>query len=140
MKPLHLFVLFVCFVGTLIRADDVPALTGAYSATVVSIHDGDTFRATIDLGFGVEMRDVSIRMLGVFAPELGTPGGTPATDKLRTLLPIGAHIILRPVMTAGPTPPHEIMTFQRYVARVWCGGTDVCETMNAYLKPPKPAP
>lgn len=40
-----------------------------YRAQVVEIMDGDTIRATIDLGFGVSLSSTPVRMLGVWAPE-----------------------------------------------------------------------
>jgi len=41
-----------------------------YRAIVKSVHDGDTFTADIDLGFGVWLKDQNIRMHGINAPEL----------------------------------------------------------------------
>lgn len=46
-----------------------------YRATVVDVYDGDTIRAIIDLGFGVQLRGetgkgVSIRLAGLNTPEI----------------------------------------------------------------------
>lgn len=35
-----------------------------YSATVTAVHDGDTFTADVDLGFGVWLRKQTFRLLG----------------------------------------------------------------------------
>ena len=129
---LVLFILGVLF-AVWCHAEDVPNLTGAYTGKVVAVHDGDTVRVDIDLGFGMEMRAVAIRMIGVYAPELGKPGGLEATAKLKELLPVGAPVIIRPLMTVSATPAHEIMTFQRYVARIWRKDLDICEEMTHYL-------
>lgn len=122
------------------HGEDAPNLTGAYVAKVISVHDGDTFRCDIDLGFGVEMRNIAVRMVGVYAPELGKPSGAEATAKLKELLPVGSTIVLRPLMTVTATPAHEIMTFQRYVARIWRKDLDICEEMNRFLTKSETAP
>jgi endonuclease YncB( thermonuclease family) len=46
----------------------------AYSADLLHVHDGDTMRFRITLGFGIEVEH-NIRLLGVNAPELSTPAG-----------------------------------------------------------------
>jgi micrococcal nuclease len=42
----------------------------SYKAIVKSVHDGDTFTADIDLGFGVWLKDQTIRLFGINAPEV----------------------------------------------------------------------
>jgi len=42
----------------------------SYKAVVTSIHDGDTFTADIDLGFGVWLKKQTIRLFGINAPEI----------------------------------------------------------------------
>lgn len=69
-----------------------------YPARIVSVHDGDTVRAELDLGF--EIRATwSLRLLGVQAPEVGGPNvsdaekvaGKAARDALAGLIvnPVG---------------------------------------------------
>lgn len=41
-----------------------------YYLTIKSVHDGDTFKADLDLGFYFTMQDVSVRIYGINAPEL----------------------------------------------------------------------
>lgn len=41
-----------------------------YVANVISVYDGDTFRCDIDLGFGVELKNQCIRLLGLDTPEV----------------------------------------------------------------------
>jgi micrococcal nuclease len=43
-----------------------------YKAEVIKIVDGDTFKADIDLGFGVWIKDKSVRLYGVNTPESRT--------------------------------------------------------------------
>lgn len=69
-----------------------------YEARVVAVHDADTIRAEIDLGFEVRVT-WSLRLLGIQAPEVSGAGVTPeekaaglaARDALRGLLlaPVG---------------------------------------------------
>ena len=41
-----------------------------YNAKVVSVYDGDTIRADIDLGFGIFIKNQSLRLLGINTPEV----------------------------------------------------------------------
>ena len=45
-----------------------------YSAKVVDIHDGDTIKVDIDLGFGVVLKSQTFRFFGINTPE--TKGAT----------------------------------------------------------------
>lgn len=67
-----------------------------YKATIVSIYDGDTFRADIDLGFYTHVKNISCRLAGINAPEMikGTQPGIEARDFLRSLIPIGSVVTL----------------------------------------------
>jgi micrococcal nuclease len=67
-----------------------------YAATVVNVHDGDTVRADVDLGFGIWKRAASFRLLGLNAIELGDPGGREARDNL-TALVLGRTLTLTSV-------------------------------------------
>jgi endonuclease YncB( thermonuclease family) len=67
-----------------------------YAATVLSVHDGDTFTASVDLGFDLAFR-TAVRLNGCNARELAAPGGAEARDNLRTLLPAGQSIVLTSV-------------------------------------------
>ena len=44
-----------------------------YKAQVCSVHDGDTFHADIDLGMRVWIKNQSIRLANIDAPELTAP-------------------------------------------------------------------
>lgn len=56
-----------------------------YMATVTRVIDGDTFVASVDLGFSVSM-EMTIRMAGIDAPEKSTPEGQAAANALRFLI------------------------------------------------------
>lgn len=51
-------------------------------AQFVSNHDGDTVTMILDQGF-YETKQIDVRLLGVFAPELNQPGGTECRDFVR---------------------------------------------------------
>lgn len=50
-----------------------------YRFALVSVHDGDTVHADVDLGFHVHYR-TKIRLAGINCPELVTPAGKVARD------------------------------------------------------------
>lgn len=60
-------------------------------------HDGDTFRANVDMGRAIFWQNGSVRLARINAPELGKPGGSEARDYLRSLLPVGTSISLTSV-------------------------------------------
>lgn len=88
----------------------------SFAAEVVEVHDGDTFKAVVDLGPGttaldrdlgfhlyVERRRVrlhaDVRLRGVNAIELADPGGAEARDYVASIMPVGTRVTLR---TAAP--------------------------------------
>lgn len=131
MKTLAILLLFVT---SALAEPRPPVGLPIYEAKVVEILDGDTARVDIHLGFGVEMSNVSIRLIGVYAPETNEKGGPEATAKLKELLPLGDTVLLRCVYSVTGKPQ---MSFTRYVGRLWRGDTDVCEAMTKYLSAPK---
>jgi endonuclease YncB( thermonuclease family) len=60
-------------------------------AAILENHDGDTLKAILDLGFGIAIT-TKLRVAGVQAPELGTPGGQEATAFLAALCPPGIEL------------------------------------------------
>lgn len=65
---------------------------GPYPAVVLDVHDGDTFRPDLDLGFGNHQTELRCRLYGINAPELNTPEGKAARDFLLTIIPVGSKI------------------------------------------------
>lgn len=68
-----------------------------YAATVIDVHDGDTIRVDIDLGFDVQFRNVPLRLMGINAPELNTEAGKASRDFLSTRLPDGTAVVIHTV-------------------------------------------
>lgn len=68
-----------------------------YQAKVVSVYDGDTIRADIDLGLGVWKHNQVIRLYGIDTPELRgeeRPKGLESRDWLRGQI-AGKEIVLQ---------------------------------------------
>lgn len=90
-----------------------PKTFGPYKATVVAIHDGDTFdvdvvlgkvgrsKVDVDLGFqvhrapaGLTLERQTVRLYGCNAPELATDAGKQALAYLLTILRVGDQVTL----------------------------------------------
>jgi len=63
-----------------------------HRAEVLSVYDGDTFHAQLDLGFRV-MFQVRVRLAGIDAAELSTEAGQEAKVFLQQILPIDTEIV-----------------------------------------------
>jgi endonuclease YncB( thermonuclease family) len=63
-------------------------------AQIVEVHDGDTFKAQLDLGWRLSLTTY-IRLAGVNAPELPTPSGIAAQLYLMSLLKVGDVVTIR---------------------------------------------
>ena len=61
----------------------------AFPAHIVKVYDGDTVTADVDLGFGVVLKNQTIRIVGINAPEVcgeQRPQGLITRDYLRELI------------------------------------------------------
>jgi micrococcal nuclease len=97
-----------------------------YAATVRSIHDADSLRADVDLGWSTWRRNEPLRLLGIDAPELSTPAGKAALAHLRTLLTVGQTITVQ-------TVKDEREKFGRMLAVIWPGPTPAGLSVNQLL-------
>ena len=72
-----------------------------FNATIVYVHDGDTFDVVVDRGTydytGSPAHPIPVRILGLNARELAEPGGQEAQANLAGLLPVGSQVVLRTV-------------------------------------------
>jgi endonuclease YncB( thermonuclease family) len=82
-----------------------------YSADLLHVHDGDTFRFRVHLGFGIQSEH-NIRLLGVNAPELSTPAGATATQW------VAAWFAAHPGPYIVQTHGAEIDKYGRYLAQI----------------------
>jgi micrococcal nuclease len=79
-------------------------LSYTYKAKIISVYDGDTVRADIDLGFGIENRGLngkgqSLRLYGINAPEMRgeqKKDGVKSRDRLRELI-LGKTLIIQTI-------------------------------------------
>lgn len=67
------------------RMEDVMKVEDCRRASILDVHDGDTFTAKIELWFGIYV-ETKIRVAHIDAPEIGTPDGSNAREFLTTLL------------------------------------------------------
>jgi len=68
-----------------------------YSAFVTDVYDGDTITINIDLGFGMKMEKVKLRVFGIDTPELRGPekkAGIVARDFVRDLI-LNKNVIIK---------------------------------------------
>jgi len=85
-----------------------------YKAKVISVYDGDTVRADIDLGLGVWIHNEKLRLLRINAPELrGNEKieGLAARDFLRELV-LGQVVFIQ-------TKRDRRGKYGRYLAELW---------------------
>lgn len=86
-------------------AADTPVMTGV----VVGVVDGDTADIRLESGM------IRIRFHGIDAPEMGQPFGKAAKEKLSNLV-FGKDVAIE---------PYEQDRYDRLVARLWLGETDI---------------
>lgn len=87
-----------------------------YRSTVLRVVDADTLHLHVDLGLDVSTR-LTVRLLGVDAPEARTPEGDAATAWVREQLPQGARVRIGTVKDRREK-------FGRYLASVEYAGPD----------------
>lgn len=72
-----------------------------YRATVIEIHDGDTFKLDIDLGLEVWLRGQKLRLAHADAPELSTPEGKTALYWVSEAMPVGSTVTIDTTRAEG---------------------------------------
>lgn len=85
-----------------------------YKARIVSVYDGDTCRADIDLGLNIWIKNEKLRLLRINAPEMRgseKEEGRKARDFLRSLID-GREVILQ-------TQKDKKGKYGRYLAEIW---------------------
>lgn len=68
-----------------------------YRAKITDVYDGDTFTADIDLGMGIYMHGVKIRLLNVDTPEIRgdeRERGLEVRDHVRELI-LGKEVVIQ---------------------------------------------
>lgn len=105
-----------------------------YRARLLSIHDGDTISALLDLGLGMRA-EVDLRLVNVSAPELSQAGGRESLAFVAEwveCLPTGYDwpLIVQTVKTST-REPGERRSFTRYLAHVYEVGMARCLNVDA---------
>ena len=100
-----------------------------YKAEVLDVHDGDTIKARIDLGFDVSVVK-DLRLLEVYAPEFSEARGSDCQKKLHSLIPVGIEIEVITIKTKLGT---DKKSFDRYLAIVKYKGKDINKEMVDWL-------
>lgn len=98
-----------------------------YKAIVNRIFDGDTINVDIDLGFGVMLKDQSLRFLGLDTPEIRgeeRPQGLISRNFVVERIPVGSYITITTVKDRKEK-------FGRYLATVFYG--DDMKNLNEEL-------
>jgi endonuclease YncB( thermonuclease family) len=88
-------------------------------AEILAVHDGDTFTALIDLGFGV-LKHCPVRIEGINTPELPAPTALRARDFLQTLIAPGDVVTLdsRRLDLHGRAQAHVLLSDGRDVGEL----------------------
>ena len=85
-----------------------------YRAKIVSVYDGDTCRADIDLGIGIWVRNEKLRLLRINAPEMrgkDKAAGTVSRDLLREWV-LGQEVFIQ-------TKKDRRGKYGRFLAEIW---------------------
>lgn len=85
-----------------------------YRAKIISVYDGDTCRADIDLGLKVWIKNEKLRLLRINAPEMrgaDREAGKAARDYLRSLI-LDKDVIIQ-------TEKDSQGKYGRYLAEIW---------------------
>lgn len=88
-----------------------------YKALIISVHDGDTVRADIDLGLGVWRRNESLRLARIDAPELSEPEGYESREYLRSALSLTSFTMVQTIRDKKEK-------YGRYLAEIWVESKD----------------
>ncbi len=102
-----------------------------YRARVASVHDADSVRLDVDLGFGIWTAKRAFRLAGIDAPELGTPEGLAARDWLRALLPVGSQLIAITQRDAGDKYGRMLATLYLPDEPIWSVNEQLIESGHA---------
>lgn len=99
---------------------------------VTDVHDGDTLTVHLDMGLD-ECHTIDVRLLGVFAAELRSPGGPAAKAFVGKWL--ADHPGALSVYTAKTAHGHEAKTLGRWVGDVHhdLTGDSLCVAVMAWL-------
>lgn len=100
-----------------------------YKAKIISVYDGDTVRANIDLGFGIHNngntgKGESLRLFGINAPEVrgeAREKGLESRDRLRELI-LGKEVEIHSIKDSKGK-------YGRYLANIFLDNENINEKL-----------
>jgi micrococcal nuclease len=95
-----------------------------YKAIIVSVYDGDTCTADIDLGFGIWMRGQKLRLSGIDTPELRgeeRERGIEVRDYVRSLI-LNKEVVIE-------TEKDKTGKYGRWLATIYVGDMNLNEEL-----------
>lgn len=106
-----------------------------YKAYVHRIIDGDTIECTLDLGFGVSIRD-KVRFLDYDAPEIFRPGSEAERELGLEAKRYLQRTILKKDIILDVPPKKERGKYGRILGSVYLNGLDIIKIMKekGYIK------
>ena len=120
MKNRILFLLLFLVTPIVAQAEVDDYDTYTYKATIVSVYDGDTVTADIDLGFRVWIRDEKLRLSRINTPEVRgvqRPDGLISRDWLRDMI-LGKEVIIK-------TLKDKKGKYGRYIVEIYFDGQNI---------------
>ena len=96
-----------------------------YDVDVISVYDGDTLNVDIDLGFSIWIKDKSLRLYGIDAPEVRgqtRERGLVVRDWLRERIEQGQTILIESISDQ----PDK---YGRYLAILYIDGVNINQLM-----------
>lgn len=99
-----------------------------YKAKVVSVYDGDTIRADIDLGFGVILSNQSLRLIGIDTPEIR---GEEREEGLKVKAFVENEILNKEIWIE--TEKDKTGKYGRWLATIWKNPEKIGLSLNDLL-------
>lgn len=116
--------------------------TRFYKGKILEVHDADTFKVEIDLGFYTTVKQW-LRLKGIDTDELGGERGEAARIYVQRLMPTGTPIDMDVELVKTRKGEEDYKwTFRRFVASVTLpSGEDLATHLrvNGFVKAPAPA-
>jgi len=88
-----------------------------YKARIISVYDGDTVRADVDLGMGIWARNVKLRLKGINASELRSRSLTETRKAVKAREALEVKVLNKEVTIE--THKDRTGKYGRYLATIW---------------------
>jgi len=88
-----------------------------YKARIISVYDGDTVRADVDLGMGIWARNVKLRLKGIDSSELRSRSLTETRKAVKAREALEVKVLNKEVTIE--THKDRTGKYGRYLATIW---------------------